>query len=293
MYEDFKSDFKGTSAFERLSELKLDVKYTKVPTLTVDHQGRLALNVALMPFLMQINYSYLFFQKIKDEDSRMYEIRQKMIPLIAFQRDPVTTSIAGLPVLYGLDRSEVEYAKLLSMNQMYFMMLHEIGHVENGHIPGRQPNLKINSAEGSKEIEADIYAYCAMEKLDGLRRMDMVASIVALLSFYKLVEELENKLCNREVSPAHTVFKNRLHLAKMSMRKLVSDFGSDTIDKTSFDAVEEASIQYMMYSLHPLGVVQQTFKGMSVDELQELCNRYTDENITKYLEENKDAADNN
>jgi|GEM_PF-4370683 len=293
MHEHFEELFDGTTAFEQLSKLELYIQYTKVPTVRIDNSGRLVLNIALMPFLMQINYSYLFFMKINDSEAQIDEIRQKMMPLLVFQSDPITTSISGLPVLYGLNKDEVEYAKQLSIYQMYFMILHEIGHLEHGHVPGIDPEIKINSALGPKEIEADIYAYGVLETISGEARIDIAASIVTLLSFYLLAEELKNKLRGRDDSSSFTVFSDRLHLAKIFMRSAVDKFGPDSIEKTSFEAVEEAAIQYMLYALYPLGVAQQTINEMSVSELEEICELYTDEGITKYFKENKDAADNN
>ena len=293
MFEDFKDGFGKTSAYEKLTGLELDIQYTKIPTLRIDNTGRLVMNVALMPFLMQINYSYLFFMKIDDYETHINEIRQKMLPLLVFQSNPVSTSISGLPVMYGLNKSEVELAKQLSMSQIYYMILHEIGHIENNHIPGKQPDIKINSAEGPKEIEADIYAYSILETIKGERGIETAASIVTLLSFYLLAEELKNKLRNTNESASSTVFRDRLHLAKINMRQAVDKYGPNTINKTSFDAVEEAAINYMMYALHPLGVMQQTIQDLSVNELQDFCEKCTAEGITKHLEEDKDAAANN
>lgn len=293
MYEDFERDFNGTTAFESLSKLELDIQYTKIPTARVDNNGRLILNIALMPFLMQINYTYLFCMKICDKESQIDEIRQKIMPLLVFQSNPVATSISGLPVIYGLNQDEVGFAKQISFNQIYFMILHEIGHQECNHTPGEQPEIKINSALGPKEIEADLYAFGVLENIKDERRIFMAVSIVILLSFYLLSEELKNKIRNQDSSVSYTVFSDRLHLAKIFMRSAVDKFGPDTIEKTSFDAVEEAAIQYMFFALYPLGIVQQTIDGMSVAELQEFCGRYTDEGITNYFKENKDAEDNN
>jgi len=293
--EHFESLFNGTTAFERLSKIKLDVKYTKTPILEIDTKGngRLSFSVVLMAFLMQLNYSYLFFMKIDDKEEREYEIRQKMIPLLVFQSNPIETSIAGLPVLYGLNQFETEYAKQLSMYQMYYLMLHEIGHIECGHVRGKQPKVKLHSSIGPKEIEADVYAYGVMEQLEGEQQFDMAASIVSLLSFYTLSEELKLKTRGQDDSPNYIVLRDKLHCAKINMRHAISKFGSDAIDKTSYDAVDDAATRHLLYSLHPLGIVQKTLNDITAEELRELCSRYTDENITKYWEENEDAANKN
>ncbi|MCH5271948.1 MAG: hypothetical protein J1E83_14605 [Lachnospiraceae bacterium] len=289
--EHFKDLFGNTTASIYLKSAKIDIKYTKIPILKAGSNGQLVISVALLHFLMQINYSYIFCMKIVDNETRHNEILQKMIPLLAFQSDPASISIAGLPVLYGLDKTEVEFGKRLSLFQIYYMILHEFGHLDRGHTLDKQPELKINSAVAPKEIEADIYAYSILETFPGEEKLGIASAIVAFLSFCWLAEEIKCKMLEREDSPKQTEFYDRIYLAKINLRHFVDVYGDEAIDKTSFDEVERAAQNYTSYALYPLGIVQQAIHEMSVDEIKDLFNKYTDEGITKYSKENKDAGD--
>lgn len=290
-FEHFNAFFKNTTASTYLKNINIDIKYTKIPILKAGANGQLVISVALLHFLMQINYSYIFCMKIVDRETQYNEILQKMMPLLAFQSDPASISIAGLPIIYGLDKSEVEFGKRLSLFQIYYMILHEFGHLDRGHTLDKQPEFKINSAVAPKEIEADIYAYSILETYPGEEKLGIASAIVAFLSFCWLAEEIKCKLLEREESPKQTEFYDRINLAKINLRHFVGIYGDETIDKTSFDEVERAAQNYTSYALYPLGIVQDAIHEMPVDEIRDLFDKYTDEGITKYSKENGDAND--
>jgi len=292
MYEAF-DRYCRESDLAFLAAHKLEIEYTKIPSLRVERDGRIIMNVALLPFLMQINYSYMFFAKIKDVEKCSAEVNQKMLPLLTFCNDPIATSISCLPIVYGLSRDEIKFAKIMSLYQVYYMILHEVGHINWRHVPGEADKITVNSVEASKEIKADIYAYSVLSRFGDENQILINMSIVSLLSFFALAEELKNKMRGREESLNYKIYSDRIYLAKMGLRSAVGKYDPDSIDGKSFEAVEAAADKHVNFALGPLGYVQKTISELTAQELREFSDHFTLEGANKYFKENADATTNN
>jgi hypothetical protein len=235
--------------------------------MTVDNDKKILVSINLMPFLLQLNYSYAFFNNLDDNATYESEVNQKLFPLMLFQSDPVSIQIARLPVIFGLSESVMRFAQSITHFQICFMILHELGHIALGLMSDSK--VVLNGSDKGKELLADIHVYSIIENTDPAIKLRVAVAAITLFSFLLEVETFKNKRNNAENSQKEDDYVARISLAMIVLRSAVSDLLINEIDVKSYDAVQSAAMRYLDFALLPLGVAHNTLSLMTSEELNE------------------------
>jgi hypothetical protein len=180
------------------------------PTLYLDGYGhKLRLATLIRSFLKQMNsglahiHAKLVYPEQDDQDVVEYikDVNNEMMIGLAvyawFSRDEFNPN--SLPEAGYSSRHACDYARRLSLIQMAFIILHEVAHLALGHLSeGWVPSERIGilvggephplDDRGLQELEADTWAFEALNKIDGSDNNTRIIAISALLNYMRLFE---------------------------------------------------------------------------------------------------------